>query len=368
MAQRKRYDANFKATVALEAAKETNTLAELSSKYGVHANQITKWKQHLLNELPEIFKNKARKDKKEKELQNALYQEIGQLKVELDWLKKNAELTLEDKRQAVEPEFSPIPVYRQCELLGLTRSTYYYKPSYDTEYNEYIMRLIDEQYMRTPFFGSPQMTNWLKNQKNENVNHKRIERLMRQMGLKAVCPGPHTSRKHSEHKVYPYLLKNVEITYPDQVWASDITYIPMKQGFLYLVAIIDCFSRYVLSWRLSNTLDTGFVVQALEEALKRSIPYIFNSDQGVQYTSEIITNILKDMNINISMSAKGRCFDNILIERLWRSLKYEEVYLKEYIDGQDAYKNIHNYFKFHNFERPHKANFGVTPYNTYIGV
>lgn len=250
--------------------------------------------------------------------------------------------------------------------MGLNKSTYYYRPSYDTEYNEYLMKLIDKQYIRTPFYGVPQMTNWLRKQQNEKVNHKRIERLMQQMGLKATCPGPHTSHKHPEHPIYPYLLKDLDIKYPNQVWASDITYIPMKRGFLYLVAIMDCFSRYVLSWNLSNTLDASFVVQALEEALRFSIPYIFHSDQGVQYTSEIMIKLLKHQNINISMSSKGRCFDNILIERLWRTLKYKEVYLKEYVNGQDAYKSIDKYFKFYNNKRIHTSNYGVTPCQAYI--
>lgn len=228
------------------------------------------------------------------------------------------------------------------------------------------MKLIDKQYIKTPFFGSPQMTNWLRKSKNELVNHKRVERLMRQMGLKAVCPGPHTSRRHPQHKKYPYLLKGLDIAHPDQVWASDITYIPMKRGFLYLVAILDLYSRYVLSWRLSNTLDTQFCIDCLEEALKISIPAIFNSDQGIQYTSQVLTKLLQDKGIKISMTAKGRCFDNILVERLWRSLKYEEVYLQDYIDGKEAYQGITNYFKFHNHERPHKAHDGFSPVQVYV--
>ena len=229
------------------------------------------------------------------------------------------------------------------------------------------MRLIDEQYTRAPFFGSPQMTRWLRNQKGELVNHKRVERLMRQMGLMALSPGPHTSRKHPQNTVYPYLLRNLIIDHPDQVWASDITYIRMQRGFLYLVAIMDLFSRYVLSWCLSNTLDTRFCLDALETGLQLSTPGIFNSDQGVQFTSEAFTDRLKDRDVAISMASRGRCFDNIFVERLWRSLKYEEVYLKDYTCGREANNGIGAYFRFHNQERPHGALEGLTPEDLYFG-
>ena len=230
------------------------------------------------------------------------------------------------------------------------------------------MRIIDEQYLRTPFFGSPQMTRWLREQKGELINHKRVERLMRQMGLVALNPGPHTSRKHPQHKVYPYLLRGLAINHPDQVWASDITYIPMYRGFFYLVVIMDWYSRYVLSWSLSNTLDPGFCLDALDNGFQISIPIIFNSDQGVQYTSDAFVQRLKNKDIAISMAAKGRCFDNILVERFWRSLKYEEVYLNEYTDGKEAYQGISNYLQFHNQEKPHQIHNGKTPEIVYYGM
>lgn len=229
------------------------------------------------------------------------------------------------------------------------------------------MRLIDERYTRTPFYGSPQMTRWLRNQKGELVNHKRVERLMRQMGLMALSPGPHTSRKHLKHKTYPYLLRGLVIEQADQVWASDITYIRMQRGFLYLVAIMDWFSRYVLSWCLSNTLDTRFCLDALEAGLQISTPGIFNTDQGVQFTSEAFTRRLEDESVAISMAGKGRCFDNILVERLWRSLKYEEVYLNDYTQVREADQGIGAYFRFHNKERPHEALDGLTPEQVYYG-
>ena len=228
------------------------------------------------------------------------------------------------------------------------------------------MRLIDEQYIRTPFYGSPRMTWWLREHIGELVNHKRVSRLMRQMGLMALSPGPHTSRKAKEHGVYPYLLRGLVIDRPDQVWASDITYIRMQRGFLYLVAIMDLFSRYVLSWCLSNTLDTRFCLDALERGLQVGTPGIFNNDQGIQFTSERFTDRLKKDDIRISMAGRGRCFDNILVERLWRSLKYEEVYVNDYSGGREAHQGISGYFRFYNQERPHQSLGRRTPEQMYF--
>ncbi len=216
------------------------------------------------------------------------------------------------------------------------------------------MKLIDRQYLATPFYGARKVTAWLKSQ-GQRVNRKRIRRPMRMMGLKAVYRCPMTSKLAPGHKIYPYLLDGLRITRPNQVWAADITYIPMARGFLYLVAIIDWYSRYVLSWRLSNTLDAGFCVEALEEALKKGRPDIFNTDQGAQFTSEAFTELLKQHGVRISMDGKGSYNDNLFIERLWRSVKYEEVYLKAYQDGREARIGLGNYFRFYNTERPHQA-------------
>jgi len=216
------------------------------------------------------------------------------------------------------------------------------------------MKLIDRQYLVTPFYGARKIAAWLKRQ-NFNVNRKRVRRIMRIMGLKAIYRKPRTSKPAPGHKIYPYLLGNLEISQPNQVWAADITYIPMARGFLYLVAIIDWYSRYVLSWRLSNTLDTDFCVEALEEALRKGKPDIFNTDQGAQFTSEAFTGLLKQHGIRISMDGKGSYNDNLFIERLWRTVKYEEVYLKAYQDGGDARTSLGNYFRFYNTERPHQA-------------
>ncbi len=216
------------------------------------------------------------------------------------------------------------------------------------------MKLIDRQYLATPFYGARKIAAWLKHQ-GHLVNRKRVRRLMRIIGLRAIYRRPRTSQPAPGHKVYPYLLSGMKITQPNQVWASDITYIPMARGFLYLVAIIDVYSRYVLSWRLSNTLGATFCAEALEEALRKGKPEIFNTDQGSQFTSEAFTRILQQHGVRISMDGKGSYNDNLFIERLWRTVKYEEVYLKAYQDGREARVGIGNYFRFYNTERPHQA-------------
>ena len=229
------------------------------------------------------------------------------------------------------------------------------------------MKLIDHQYLATPFYGVRKIAAWLKSQ-GQRVNRKRVRRLMRIMGLKAIYRRPRTSQPAPGHKIYPYLLSGMKVTRPNQVWAADITYIPMARGFLYLVAIIDVYSRYVLSWRLSNTLDAGFCVEALEEALRKGKPEIFNTDQGSQFTSEAFTGLLHQHEVKISMDGKGSYNDNLFIERLWRTVKYEEVYLKAYQDGRDARIGLGNYFRFYNTERPHQTLGYRTPAEAFTSI
>lgn len=216
------------------------------------------------------------------------------------------------------------------------------------------MKLIDRQYLVTPFYGSRKIAAWLRSQ-GHRVNRKRVRRLMQLMGIRAIYRCPRTSTPSPGHKVYPYLLKGLTVTRPNQVWASDLTYIPMARGFLYLVAIIDLYSRYVVSWRLSNTLDADFCVEALKEALRKGKPEIFNTDQGAQFTSEAFVGLLEQHEIRISMDGRGSYNDNLFMERLWRTVKYEEVYLKAYENGKDAAISISNYFRFYNTERPHQS-------------
>ncbi len=265
----------------------------------------------------------------------------------------------------IEPNHKKISVVRQCELLSLSRSSYYYVSGKDDVYNRILMNLIDEQYTRTPFYGVAKMTAWLHRQ-GHFVNQKRVRRLMRLMGLEALYPKPNLSKVSPAHKKYPYLLKNMVIDHPDQVWTADITYIRMQQGFIYLVAIMDWYSRYVLSWEISITLDAGFCNEAMERALQSSQPEIMNTDQGVQFTSTVFIGILEDKNISISMDGRGRAFDNIFVERLWRSVKYEEVYLHQYTTVSEARHNLERYFHFYNTERPHQALDYRTPYELYF--
>jgi len=280
--------------------------------------------------------------------------------------KKNLALTLEQKRMAIEPDNTKIPIYRQCELLQLNRSSLYYTPCRDTQYNEQLMKLIDEQYIETPFYGIDKMTEWLR-LKGYCVNHKRVRRLMRQMGLEAVYPRQKRglSIPNVQHRIYPYLLKDMPIGNPNQVWSADITYIRMYRGWLYLVAVMDWFSRYVLSWEVSITLESEFCVSALKCALRFDRPEIFNTDQGSQFTSDDFTDILKAAGIQISMDGKGRVFDNIFIERLWRTVKVEEVYLRDYQTVAEARYYLGRYFELYNNRRLHQALGYRTPAEVY---
>jgi putative transposase len=284
----------------------------------------------------------------------------------LTGLKKNLALTLDQKRRAIEPAHKRISICRQCELLGLSRASLYYKPRRDTDYNEKLMRFIDEQYLKTPFYGVEKMTHCLR-RKNHCVNPKRIRRLMRQMGIEAIYPRPKrdSSMPNKQHKIYPYLLGDVKVTQPDQVWSTDITYVRMYRGWVYLVAIMDWFSRYVLSWEVSITLESDFCVLALKRALSGGRPEIFNTDQGSQFTSDAFTSVLHEHDIAISMDGKGRAFDNIFSERLWRTVKVEEVYMRDYQTVAEAVYYLDRYFEFYNNERLHQALDYRTPAEVY---
>ena len=226
------------------------------------------------------------------------------------------------------------------------------------------MRLIDEQYLRHPEFGYPRMTDWLQNE-GHRANHKRVARLMQIMGLQAITPGPHTSKPAPGHKIYPYLLRNMSIEQVGQVWSMDITYIPMRYGFMYLAAVIDWYSRYVLAWELSNTMESLFCVAALQHALTKGNPTIFNTDQGAQFTSEAFTGVLLDQNIAISMDGRGRALDNVFIERLWWTVKYEDVYPKAYSDGHTLHRGLSRYFAYYNKERKHSSLDKQTPFEVF---
>lgn len=265
----------------------------------------------------------------------------------------------------VERGQSEISVRRQCELLGVNRSGLYYAPVGESEENLGLMRLLDEQYTRTPFYGSRKMTAWLATA-GHRVNRKRVSRLMELLGIEAVYAKPKLSQPGEGHRIYPYLLRGTTVERVNQVWSTDITYIRMAQGFVYLVAVMDWFSRFVLSWSLSLTMEVEFCVEALKRALRRGRPDIFNSDQGSQFTSEQFTGELAGRQIAISMDGRGRCMDNIFVERLWRSLKYEEVYLKDYASVPEARAGIERYFRFYNHERLHQSLDYRTPAAIYL--
>jgi putative transposase len=261
-----------------------------------------------------------------------------------------------------------LPVTRQCQLLGLNRSSVYYQPAGISDEDLQLMRRIDEMHLKRPFYGSRRIRDWLQDE-DFPVNRKRVQRLMRQMGIVALYPKANTSRPGKGHKIYPYLLRGLEIDRPNQVWATDICYVPMARGFVYEVAIMDWYSRKVLAWRVSNTMDADFCVEALEEAINRyGTPEIFNTDQGAQFTSEAFTGKLKAAGIRISMDGKGRWVDNVFVERLWRSLKYEEVYLKAYETVAQARQGMGNYFRFYNRERRHQSLDRQTPDQVYEGT
>ena len=261
-----------------------------------------------------------------------------------------------------------LSIRRQCELLKISRSGLYYEATGRTPEELALMKRIDEIHLESPFYGSRKV-GWKLRGEGKHVNRKAVQRLMRLMGLESIAPKPNTSKPAPEHPVYPYLLRNLDIRQPNQVWATDITYIPMAHGFAYLVAIIDWHSRFVLSWRLSNSMDSSFCLEALDEALARyGTPEIFNSDQGAQFTSKDFTDRLRNAGVKISMDGKGRCIDNIFVERLWRSLKYEEVFLHAYEDMREARARIDRYLDYFNRNRQHQSLGYQTPESFYFGA
>ena len=256
---------------------------------------------------------------------------------------------------------------RQCQLLGLNRTTFYRQQAGETPLNLALMHLIDEEYTRAPFYGYRKLAIRLQ-QRGYAVNRKRVLRLMRTMGLQAVYPRPRTSIPDQQHKKYPYLLRDLEVTRPNQVWSADITYVPMPLGFMYLVAVIDWFSRFVLAWQLSNTLDGLFCLDALRLALQGGQPDIFNTDQGAQFTAHAFTDELETAGIRISMDGRGRAFDNIFVERLWRTVKYEDIYLKGYATVPALESGLEDYFQFYNYQRPHQSLDYRVPADAYFTV
>ena len=275
-------------------------------------------------------------------------------------------MTPAQRRELVDWRHRDLSIVRQWQLLSVSRSSLYYRAKVASQQDLSLMRELDRQYLETPFYGSRRMRASLERQ-GMPVSRKRVQRLMRVMGLQAIYRQPCTSQRSRERRVYSYLLRDLAITRTNQAWAGDITYLPMARGFLYLVAVMDWHSRYVLAWRLSNTLETGFCVEALSEALGQGTPDVFNTDQGSEFTSREFTQVLRNHWVRISMDGRGRCQDNIFVERLWRTVKYEDVYLKAYANGLEAHRGLREYFRFYNERRPHQALGYRTPAEVFYG-
>lgn len=277
--------------------------------------------------------------------------------------------TIQERRELVDKANKKLSITKQCKLLSIHRSGIYYQERPIGSLNLELTKAIDKEYTLHPFRGVPSMTTYLREDLGYAINKKRVERLYKLMDIHALIPGPHTSKGCKEHKKYPYLLRNLKITHRNQVWATDITYVPIKGGYMYLIAIIDLYSRYVINWSLSNTMDAEWCAEVLKEAIEISgTPEIFNTDQGSQFTSDVFTGVLLDNDIQISMDGKGRATDNIFIERLWRTVKYDDIYLKAYENGFELYYGLKEFFTFYNEQRRHSSIENKRPIDLYLAA
>ncbi|MDX1252958.1 MAG: IS3 family transposase [Gammaproteobacteria bacterium] len=368
MAKRKRrnHSATFKAQVAVAAIKGDKTLAELAQHFDIHPNQITDWKSQLLERAAQVFGETRGVAAPEPDLK-ALHAKIGLLALENVFFRKRAHQGGPAERKTMIDRTHDLPVTRQCQILNLARSTAYYEPTPASPEELALMRRIDQRHMEFPFAGARMLRDLLRQEGHDGIGRKRVRTLMRKVGIEALYQRPNTRRRHGSHPIFPYLLRELRVERPNQVWAADITYIPMRRGFVYLAAVMDWATRKVLSWRVSNTLTTDFCLEAVRGAIARyGCPEIFNTDQGSQFTSSDFTELLKEHGIRISMDGKGCWRDNVFVERLWRSVKYEEVYLRVYDSVSEAKTRLGTYFSFYNERRPHPSLDGQTPNKIYF--
>ena len=361
--KRKSHPAAFKAPVALAAVKGDKTVNELASQYAVHPTLIHEWRRRRLAGAAGLFEHGAKPAAEAEDRSPELYEQIGRLKVELDWVKKKLPPSAAESRPLVEPGHASISVRRQCELLGLSRASYYLKPAGESAENLALTRAIDEPYTACPFYGSRRITARLARGGRE-VNRKRVQRLLRLMGPEAIHPKPRRSAGRG-HEIYPYLLRDVAIERVGQVWSADITYLPLTGGFMYPAATVDWYSRYVVAWRLSNTLDGAFCREMLDEALEAGTPEVFNTDRGVRFTAGAWVGRVGAAGVRVGMDGRGRCLDNAFVERLWRTVRYEDVFLRGYGSVPERERGLRAYFAFYNHERLHQSLGYRTPGEVY---
>ncbi|MDE4147191.1 IS3 family transposase [Phaeobacter gallaeciensis] len=365
MAKRRNFTDQFKAKVALEALRGDKTVQEIAAKHQLHPNQVSTWKRQAIDGMADVFSGGKQSGPTEADIKE-LHAKIGRLAVENGFFVGRAQkVSPAKKRSMVQRDHPKLSISQQCKLVSLSRSAFYYTPvGIDADTLE-MMKEIDRVFTKYPFFGSRQIAAYLRRE-GTVVGRHRVRRLMAKMGLEAIYKRPRTSQRHPQHSVYPYLLRKMQIDRPNQVWCADITFVPVKNGFLYLVAIMDWATRKVLSWRLSNTMHADFCVEALQEAIaKYGPPEICNTDQGSQFTGSAWITTLTAAGVRISMDGRGRYLDNIFIERLWRSLKQEAIYLEEISDGFQARRVIKDWMTFYNTERPHSALDRQTPDDAY---
>lgn len=375
MEKRRNFKPEEKAKIVMEVLKEDRTLNEIASEYEVHPNQLSRWKAEFIQNAGRAFSKEADEIEKVKQSyekeKDELLRQIGQLSCEVTWLKKNlaASNSREARMKMIDRDNKRLSISRQAKLLGLNRTSIYYKPVQVSDEEYRIKRIIDEVYTEHPKYGYRRMTVVLKRDYHIHINRKRTRRYMREMGIHGFCPGPNLSKRLHSKYIYPYLLRGLNIDRPNQVWSVDITYCRMEHGFMYMVGIIDWYSRYIVGFGLSNTLEKTFVIETLKKAIKRyGAPGIINSDQGAQFTCDEYIDLLKENNIKISMDGKGRALDNQRIERFFRSYKWEKLYLDECETGHQLRQITKEYVKHYNYNRPHQSLEYKTPAEYYFGT